>query len=162
MGTCSPCRWASSSRSSCTTGTSTARSLDRSSARTGSSRRITPRSTGAPSRERSASGDLARGGHRECRHGLVEALQLDVAERGRLDRILDRGVHAAAHEDLTGLRLVREALRLDDHHAHRAVVEPALEPDPAERGVAHGDPDPEAEVVAPLLPAGLELEELRP
>src|SRR5438132_3485019 len=159
-GARSRCPPASSSRSSSTMGTSTARSSARSSARTASSRLTTPRSTGATSWGRSASGDLAQRRDPERRDRLVEALQLDLAGRIRLDRILDRRMHAAAHEDLAALRHRREAESLNDDHSHGAVIEAALEADAAHRRVADGDPDAEPEVVATLLPAGLQLGEL--
>src|SRR5262249_46336312 len=77
--------------------------------------------------------------HRAC-HGkrldrLAEALQLESADRGCLDDLLDLGEHALPDDDLPRLRGVAEARGEIEDAADRAVVVAPLEADPPDRGI---------------------------
>src|SRR5215207_77994 len=91
-----------------------------------------------------------RKAHRD--EGTAEALQAEVEDRLASDVLVDRRVCLLAEQDLAGSRDIAQPRREDDDLADRAVLVAALEADPAERRVARRDPDPQAELVAPLPP----------
>src|SRR5439155_22636342 len=71
----------------------------------------------------------------------AESLQLDVADRRRVDHLLDRGVDALADHDLTGAGVRAQAGGEVRHRAERSVVVAPFESDPTEGGVAGLDAD---------------------
>src|SRR5688572_15058714 len=95
----------------------------------------------------------AQGRHVVCGYRALEAAQRELAHVLYLDPLLDLAEYALRDQHLAGLRLAAQARGEIGDRPDRAVVAPFLEADRAERGVAVGDPDAEAEVVAALLPA---------
>ena len=87
--------------------------------------------------------------------GPAEPLQRQLADQLDPHEVLHRGVDPLAHQDLAVLGLVAQARGQVDHAADRPVVEAALEPDIPQRGVARGDPDLDAELVAAAAPPAL-------
>src|SRR5882672_10871447 len=81
-----------------------------------------------------------------------EAAQRQLAERLRLDKILDRRIEPARDEDLAAARLAAEPRREVGHGADRSVVPAALEADGAQRRVALRDAHAEVQVEAELAP----------
>src|SRR5262245_21735068 len=86
----------------------------------------------------------------------MKPFERHLADRIGLDFRLGLGKNARRNEDLAVLGLAAQARRYIRHGANSAIVEAALEPDRADRGVAAGDSDPEAEVMAALLPGARE------
>src|SRR5918996_1704927 len=86
------------------------------------------------------------------RYRTHEALEGQLAQRLRLDQVLDRHQRALADQDLAVAGLVAQARGEVRYRADRGVLEPSLEADPPEGGVAMGDADAEAQIVTPLAP----------
>src|SRR5919198_5139460 len=80
-----------------------------------------------------------------CGDRTPESLQLELADRLDLARVLDRGEDALADQGLPGSCLHAQPRGEFCPRAERAVVVPALEADAAEGGVAGADSDPETE-----------------
>jgi len=78
------------------------------------------------------------------------ALHAELADRLRVDALLDLSEGALAHLDLTGLGLASKACREVGHRADGAVVVAALEADAAERRVARRYPAAKPELVTAL------------
>src|SRR5215210_2866943 len=90
---------------------------------------------------------LAPAGDRVGRHRILEALQHEVAEMGRLDLRLDGEEHRLADQHLPGLGLAAKTRSEVRNSPDRRIVEAPVETDPAERRFSLGDADAEAEVV---------------
>src|SRR5262252_3733929 len=90
-------------------------------------------------------------------HGSAQALEGDVADGLDLDERLHGGGNPLREEDLARLRFRAQARGEVGHGTDGAVVEPSLEADGSEGGVAVGDPDAEVELEARLLPGHGEL-----
>src|SRR5262245_2960128 len=86
-------------------------------------------------------------------NGAVEAFEGEFPEGLYVDVRLDLGEDTWRDEDLLVLCLSTEARSKISCRADRAVVEPLLETDCADGGIATGDANPEAECVTPLAPA---------
>src|SRR5207237_1227682 len=90
--------------------------------------------------------------HVEGADRTVEALEAEFAHRLGGSDVLSGGLYLAIDEDLTVLRLAAQARGDDDDGADSGIVVPALEADAAEGGVAVGNADAKAEVVADPAP----------
>src|SRR5262245_34250136 len=87
-----------------------------------------------------------------CQHRLGEALQRELLERLSLDQRLDRAISTLGNEDLAALGLVAQPGGQVGDRSDRGIVEAALETDPPQGGIAHGNADGEIEPVATPLP----------
>src|SRR5262245_58355901 len=84
--------------------------------------------------------------------GLVKTLEDKLAGRLRLSPAFDRRVHLRVYEDLAVTRRIAQTARqVGDLSDHRILKTP-LEADAADGGVAVSDSNPEAELMAVLLP----------
>ena len=90
----------------------------------------------------------------------VEPLERELAGGLGAGRVLDGGLHLAVDEDLPVLGVGAQARREIDHRADRRIVEPALEADAAERGIAVGDAHAETELVTGLAPFDSEFRDM--
>src|SRR5262245_14631912 len=82
----------------------------------------------------------------------MKALEAQVADWRGLDHRLDQVEHPLADQDLPGLRLVAQARGEIGDAADAGVVEPPIETDLPERGIAERNADAEAERMAALAP----------
>src|SRR5207248_545523 len=80
----------------------------------------------------------------ERRDRPVQSFQCQLAGGFDLGEGLDRALNLAVHQDLSVARLATQPSRKIHDGADRRVVEPALEPDRAQRRVALGNANPEA------------------
>src|SRR5258705_2822146 len=85
--------------------------------------------------------------------GTVEALQSQLADGLHLYQLFHHSQQAQRNEDLAGLGLAAETGGEVSDGADRSVVPATLEADGADRGVALGDADAEAELEPSLVPS---------
>ena len=83
----------------------------------------------------------------------MKTFQREFPERFHVNVRLDLGQDARRDEDLLVLCLATEARSEIGCRTDRAIVEPLLESDRADRGIAAGDADTETERMATLAPA---------
>src|SRR5215470_14900388 len=84
--------------------------------------------------------------------GPGQALERDLADRFERGDRLDRRDGTLAHQDLAVAGSVAEARGEIGDGAHGGVIDVVLEADPTQRGVALGDADAEADLMAALAP----------
>ena len=82
----------------------------------------------------------------------MQTLERELPSLLRGGERLDGGLHLAVDQDLAVGGFAAQARREVDHGADGGIVEAPFEADAAERGVALGDADAEAELMAVLAP----------
>jgi hypothetical protein len=85
--------------------------------------------------------------------GSTEPFELELADRGGVNRLLDRAVDARTDQGLAHVSVAAEPRGQVRHRPDRAVVVSAFEADSAERRVASLDADAETELDASLVPS---------
>src|SRR5262245_51199117 len=82
----------------------------------------------------------------------AESLEHAIADRFRIDRLFDCRMDFAVDQYLARRRFAAQPGRQIDHRTDRRIVEAFFKSDAAKRGIAIGNADAEAELMAELAP----------
>jgi len=84
---------------------------------------------------------------------MIEALQVQIIDRPRLDEIFHHAIDPPCDHDLAGLGFIAQPRGEVGDRADRGVFEPLLETDLAERRIAERDADAKSQAMPAVAPA---------